>query len=323
MEPVIVWTNPALVDKGLTSAFTLDMECSDKYEGQNDFECTLPIELRLLANSAVYLEGTGFGGLIQGRSSDTTLDGVLGWHGRTWQGVLYDRVLKPPAGQAYRTFSGTVEDGINDLMSNLGLSTLFAAGTCPATNVTVQYSRYARGWDALRELLSAASLRPSLRCVPESGSLVVYIDAESPRTLGEEVDGDTSDMSMVCVFTSYNHLIALGQGELAARDVYECFADASGNVSTTQSITGLAERVYLYDYPSAEHDELVAEATKQLQELQSQGEVEVALPQGANVCIGDYAAAYDARIDASVTAMVTGCVVKVSDGAAVVQWKAE
>lgn len=322
MEPLIVMTSAALVDQAATEAFELDMECSDHADGQNDFEATLPMHMRPVANGALYVDGTGWGGLVQERSSDTAVAGVLAWRGRTWQGVMFDRVLSPPSGQAYYTYSGTVAGAIDDLMSRLGLSTLFQAGDCPSASVTHTYSRYPRGWDALRELLGAAGLRPSLRAVSDDGVLAVMVDAAEPAELGEEVDGETADMAMLRVFTAYNHLIALGQGEGTARDVYHCYADSDGNVSATQSITGLAERVYLHDYPNADHDDLVESATEQLKKLQGQGSVSVSLPAGAQVEIGDYANAYDQRIDEAVSAEVTGCVVKFKDGALTVSWSA-
>ena len=323
MEPMIVWTDASMEEQGATSTFEMDMGCSDSHDGQNDFECKLPMNIRLEPDSALYVDGTGYGGLVQERESDTTIEGVLGWRGRTWEGVMFDRVLEPPSGSAYRTYSGAIDDGIDDLMANLGLDGLFCAGQCPSESVSVTYTRYPRGWTALRELLGAAGLRPSLRCVSDGGTLKVLVDAEEPKTLGEEVDGETSDMAMVRVFTAYNHLIALGKGEGTEREIYECYADVDGNVSTVQTITGLAERVYLYDYPNAESEELEENAIKTLQEMQGQGEVSVALAQGADVHIGDFATAYDPRIDESVTAMVTGCVVKVTDGASTVEWRAE
>jgi len=325
MGALIVWTNASLKELGATENFAIDLEADlvpTEQDDSNDFVVTLPMDIRLAAGSAVFVDGAPYGGLVHGRASDTDVPGVLEWRGRTWLGVLADRVLVPDAGQVYNVSSGTVSACITDLVSRLGLSTLFEAGDCPASSISYTHKRYPNGMDALYDMLASADLKPTFEPV-QGAALKVRIGAEDIVTATEQVDGERVSMSMLSVMTTYNHLIGLGEGEGLDRIVQHWYADASGNVSNTKTITGLAERVYKYDYPSADADALAEYSVKKLEEFQGQGNVDVKLPEGAKLHLGDNVRAYDPRIDESVTARVTKCVVKVNGGIEECAWSAE
>ena len=325
MGALMTWTDPSLKELGATENFTMDMEIDLVPDGQdqsNDFVVALPMSIRPQANSALFIDYSPWGGLVQGRASDTAVPGVLEWRGRTWWGVLADRVLVPDAGQAYNYASGTVSACITDLLTRLGLSGLFEAGECPAESISYQYDRYPNGMDALYKMLASASLKPTFMAVQDNG-LKVMIGAEAIATATEQVDGERVDMSMLRSFTTYNHLIALGEGEGTSRVVQHWYADSNGNISSTKTITGLAERTYKYDYPNADATELAEYAQEKLAEFQGEGNVEVSLPDGSKLSLGDNVQAYDPRIDESVTARITKCVVKYEDGYEECAWSAE
>ena len=327
MEQLAVYTNASYVEQGATGDFYLDLECNslgvndDPTDG-NTFAVQLPESIRIAADSALFIDGTPWGGIIQRRVSDTTVDGVLQWEGRTWHGILADRIVEPPAGSAYYTSTGTDTACVTALISKLGLSTLFEAGTGTGAAISYQHPRYKCGWTCLLKMLESVGERPEFRVVRTGGTVKVLIDCVTASTLDELADGELADVEMTAEFRPYNHVIGLGQGELQNRDVVHYYADSSGVISSTKSITGMAERVTVYDNPSAEHDDLVDGAIEHLRDLQGQGEVDVSLDEGANVAIGDYVKAYDQRIDESVTSMVTGCVVKVENGIITCAWSA-
>ena len=322
-----VWTNASYVEQGATEDIYLDLECKalgvndDPLKG-NTFAVQLPESVRISADSAFFVDSTSWGGLVQRRVSDTTVDGVLQWEGRTWHGVLADRIVQPDAGQAYYTSTGTDTACVTALITRLGLSTLFEAGTGTGTAVSFQHPRYKDGWTCLLKMLASIGERPEFRVRRTGGTVKVLIDCVTVSTLDELADGELADIEMTAEFRPYNHVIGLGQGELQDRDVVHYYANSSGVVSSTQSITGIAERVLVYDNPSAEHADLVEGSIERLQELQGQGEVSVDLDDEADVAIGDYVTAYDQRIDETVTAMVTGCVVKVENGIITCAWSA-
>ena len=327
MGAMMAWTNAGLVEQGATESFDLDMELDlvpNAQDTANDFALTLPMAIRPAENAAVFVDNSPWGGLVQGRSSDTAVPGVLEWRGRTWLGVLADRVLVPPSGQEFNYSSGSVSECITALMTSLGLNGLFKAGDCPTESISnYKHKRYPNGMDALYDMLASVDMKPTFRAASNGGTLEVRISASEIATATEPVDGEGVDVFMFRDFTPYNHIIALGTGEGTSRIVQHYYADANGNVSGTKSITGLAERTYKYDYPNADAEDLAEYAVKKLAEFQGQGSVKVTLPDGSDLHLGDKVRAYDPRIDESVTARVVKCVVKVSNGIEECAWSAE
>lgn len=314
MEPLAVWTDDSYTELGATADFTLDLACGTLDNSENDFAIQLPQDVRIAANSVFHVDGTQWGGIVQRRVSDTAIAGVLQWEGRTWHGILADRVLSPDSGQDYYRSSGTVESCISALISRFGLSALFGVGECPSVSINYQHKRYPDGWSAVCDMLSSVSLKPTFAVSRQGGTVRVLLGAAEKQTLDEVADGELADVEITSNFTNYNHIIGLGKGELSARDVVHFYADANGNVSTTKTITGLAERVCVYDNSAAEHDDLVEYAIERLQDMQGQGSVDVTIGDSQQAQLGDYIVAYDQRIDATVTAAVTNCVVKIKDG---------
>ena len=327
MGPLAVWTNASYVEQGATEDFYLDLEMralamDDEADKSNTFSVQLPEDVRIAPDGAFFVDGTPWGGIVQRRVSDTSVEGVLQWEGRTWQGVWADRIVEPAAGQDYYTSTGTDTACVTALITKLGLGGLFEAGTGTGASVNYQHPRYKNGWTCLLKMLASVDEKPGFRISRTGGTLKVVVDCVAISTLDELADGELADVEMTAEFAPYNHIIGLGKGELSQRDVVHYYANTSGVVSSTKSITGIAERVCVYDAPSSEHADLVDGAIERLTELQGQGEVTVTLDEDADVTLGDYVKAYDQRIDASVTAMVSSCVVKIEDGMTTCAWSA-
>ena len=323
MGALAVWTDPSLVEKGDEGDFYLDMEFGTDTEddGNNTFSVQLPDDLTVESDGLFFVDGTEFGGIVQRRVSDTT-QGVLQWEGRTWHGMLADRIVQPAAGNDYYTLAGTDEQCISALIAHLGLSTLFEAGDTVGAAVSYQFPRYCDGFIGLCKMLASVDEKPTFSVVRTGGSVKVLVGAAAVRTLGELADGEVADMQMTAEFTPYNHVIGLGKGELRDREVVHRYADVNGNVSGTQTITGLRERVLVYDNPSAESADLIEGAEERLKSLQGEGEVEVQLVEDFEADLCDYVRAYDPHIDAVVTALVSKKVVQIENGVTTVTCEA-
>ena len=314
MEPLIVWTNDDLLELGACYDFDLELACGIGDDPENDFSLSLPEDFMITPNSVVHVDGTQWGGIVYERLSDTAVNGLLEWRGRTWHGLLYDRVLVPDAGADYNYAQGTVTECITDLITRLGLTPLYAVGNCPVQSVDYQYKRYPNGWDALIDMLASVDLRPSFSVTREDGTVQVEVGAEEIQTLGEIADGEVADIELDAVFTTYNHIIGLGKGELSQRDVIHRYANASGVISDTKTITGNAERVLIYDNPSAEHDDLIDGAIERLEKEQNQSTVKVTLDGDEQAALCDYVIGYDQRINAKVTTQISKLIVNVDSG---------
>ena len=83
-------------------------------------------------------------------------------------------------------------------------------------------------------------------------------------------------------------MICLGRGELKDRMVIHLYADENGNISQTQTFTGLAERTEVLDYPNAEsEEELITEGQQRLRESWNASTVDIRLDDEFSFDIGD------------------------------------
>ena len=120
-----------------------------------------------------------------------------------------------------------------------------------------------------------------------------------------------------------NHLICLGKGELAAREVYNLYVDQSGNVVTTQYYTGIDEIAEIYDYPGAELEDLIQSGTQRLQELMNQNRFEMAIDSETEIAIGDIVGGRDYLSGMKMQAPITGKIVKWENGFQSIEYKLE
>ena len=313
-DPYLVWTNSGFTEQGATQDFYLDLECGTTDDYNDTFAIQLDEEIKLHKNDAVFVDGTQWGGLVLRRVTSTETS-VFQWEGRTWHGVLADKIISPDAGQDYYYANGTVSSCISTLISRLTLSDLFGVGDCPSVSVSnYRYHRYVNGYVGLCEMLASVGLRPEFRVSRVDGELQILIDVAEIETMDEVADGELAVIEMTAEFLPPNHVIGLGTGELHERNVVHYYSNSNGVVSTTQTFTGIEERIIKFDSPAAADANLREGAIKELQDAQTAGEVEVELDDGTFANLGDYIIGYDQRIDERVTVPVVGQVVKIENG---------
>ena len=84
-----------------------------------------------------------------------------------------------------------------------------------------------------------------------------------------------------------NHLICLGAGELADRDVINLFLQSDGTIGYTQYYTGLSERAAVYDYPNVESiEELEKGGRERFTDLRDANMMEMTI-ENIDVSLGD------------------------------------
>lgn len=313
MDPLIVWAGADRAELGATYAFDLDLSYGSGEEVSCDFALALPSDVRLSAGCLAFLDGTGWGGVVDGFQCDTGVRDTLTWVGRTWQGVLKGKVLRPDAGADHLVASGTTAACVSALLSRCALGGLFAVGECAPASVSYQYARYCDAWEGLLAMLASAGMRPTFVVDRSGGTVTVLVGCVSREA--DALESELADFAATRSWRPVNHLVCLGQGELAARTVVDLYADASGAVSTSQSLTGAAEVAQTYEQTSAQDAaELEAEGRRMLASLQVPGEVSARLREDSPLDVGDVVAARDARVDLTVTAEIGAVVVTVSRG---------
>lgn len=290
-------------------------------EDENDFELAVhDSDVRLEAGAFVYVDGTEYGGIIDSTGSSLE-DGVaaVAYEGRTWHGLLASRVVQPPSGQDYRTVSGDATDCIQQVIDHIGLSGVMTTSPARASGLTVsgyKFDRYTDAYAGLKKMLESCGGK--LHMAYDSGML--RLSAMPVATYGG-VDSDLIDYSYDRDWHPVNHLICLGTGEGKDRVVVHLYADGNGEVSQTQSITGLDEVQAVYDYSNADRDELLEKGREKLEALQAQGGVDVRIHDGLDLDIGDIVASHDRLSGIDVTAQVTKKIVKLAHGVLTVSYE--
>lgn len=317
----LIVTDASHVDQASLEDFTLDAAWG---ADENDFELT--VDRLIDAGSYVYFDGGECGGVVDSLK-DSLKDGrsTLTYGGRTWHGMLANKILEPDKGKDYLTVSGTASTVIGSLISRVGLDAVFDAVDAPTAGAqtikSYQFDRYVDAYSGLRKMCAASGLK--LRLAYASGKVRVW--AEPAAHYGDSIDSDLIDFDATRTWRKPNHMIGLGKGELRNRIVSHWYADSKGNVTQTQTFKGLDEIAQVYDYSSAEADELAKNTKKKLQDLQSEGEVKVTVHEDSGIAfdVGDTVTARDNLTGITVNATISKKIVKVSGGVMSVDYEAE
>lgn len=305
----LIYTNQNREDIGVLHDFSLDLAFGS---GENDFELTVSRENNVAqAGCYIYIQGTEYGGIIDAVKSDTGTAEVT-YSGRTWHGILNSKILEPDSGQAYFTVSGDANTVLATLIARMGLGALFQALSTPSgiTVKTYQFDRYVSGYNGILKMLKTVGAK--LRIVHDGTNVVISAVPVTDYTQ-DGVSDDQTALTVLKTKNKVNHLICLGAGELADRMVIHLYADAAGNISRTQTFTGLDEYTAVYDYSSVEsEDDLVAGGTERFKELLQQDQLDVDFPESDDIySVGDIVGATDNVTGISIAVPVTKKIVKI------------
>ena len=307
----LIYCDKNKVDIGVMKDFSFDLAFGS---GENDFELETSSENDVCEEDYfVYIEGTEYGGIID-KIEVITESKTLKYKGRTWHGILNSKVIRPDEAshQAYYTVSGEANAVLRSLISHLELGSLFE-GSAAASGITIsnyQFPRYVYGYDGIVAML--ATVNAKLHIEFKSGHVEISAMAMVDYS-NDELDDDHIAFDIEKTFNPVNHLICLGQGDLAARTIKDLYCDANGNISTTQTFTGIDEVAEVYDYPNVESEtELINAGTKKLKELNSSDKIDVDLDDTYEFDIGDMIYAEVVRPSLSVVRRVTKKIVKIN-----------
>lgn len=308
----LIYANSSREDIGVIPDYDFDLAFGSD---ENDFELTVSRNDHCCeAGYYIYIEGTEYGGVIDAITSDTAAEDVI-YSGRTWHGILNSKILCPDAGESYLTVSGDANTILGTLLSRMGLAALFSASSAPSgINVSgYQFARYVSGYDGIRQMLKSVSAK--LR-VAYSGGSAVLSAAPIVDYTQDGLDSDQLALKVKKTANKVNHLICLGSGELANRTVVHLYADASGNISQTQTFTGTAEYTAVYDYSNAEDTaELIKGGTERLKELLQQDDLSVDVNEVDDPYdVGDIVGASDDVTGVTIAVPITKKIIRVQSG---------
>lgn len=291
--------------------------------GSNDFQIDLTYaswDDRLAIGKKVYIPGTEFGGVIKNISSATNTGNIF-LKGYTWRGYLDKRIISPPSGSDYYTASGELNQIISALVDIPGF-TVSSENT--GVSVNYQFNRYVSVLDGIEAMLKTVGFRLNIEYIQTQTGGYVSVGAVKAGEFGGYSQDSMIDFTSTDDQMGVNHLICLGQGELKNRLVIHLYADADGNISQTQTITGIDEIVETFDNSGAEQETLLEGGKDRLKDRLSKKSFSAAVKEiSEELFIGDTITGSDYITGNTVTKPIIEKIVKRSDGNLSIDYKIE
>lgn len=252
---------------GYVKGFYIDVDVGN----DNTFEITVPRNSGIGIGSIVVEPATEYGGVISKIVTETNVETVT-FGGCTFRGLLGKKIIRPAneGVDDYRIVNGDIDTIVRTFLREFGLNDLYEYTGTDTTTVSWQFDRYCTFLDGIEKMLNSIGKRISLKYNELTNK--VDISVEDITDWSEDVEM-SDDCGVKIKLTrnqgTANHLIVLGKGELHERAVVDLYVDADGNVSTTQTFTGVDEVVETYELTSEEDaTALIEGGTKRLNEME-------------------------------------------------------
>lgn len=307
-------------DLGVMKDYTFDLAFG---KDENDFECKVVKNNHCCEKDFfLYYEGTEYGGIVDDIGVDTDADEVT-YYGRTWHGILNTKILEPDSGEDYLIVSGEANDVLAALISRMGLSDLFTAST-EDSGITIsnyKMNRYIAGYDGIRKMLKASGAKLNISF--KNGFVELSAKPIVDYSQDEQFDTDQISFKIKKTGNPLNHVICLGKGDLAEREVIHVYADENGNISTTQSFTGVQEVSATYDNANAQSsDELMQGGIDMLLESWASDELDFDFESNSeSFDIGDVVGAVERMTGTAVATEITKKIVQNSNNTTTVSYE--
>lgn len=241
--------------------------------------------------------------------------------GPTWRGMMEKKIIEPDAGMDYKIVSGDANDILREIIGQRFGSFFQVPSTKSGITIkSYQFKRYCTLLDGLVEMLYTQNAKLEIQYTPghyDSGVYTagcVYVRTvpiiDYSDTIEYSQDGKI-DFTAKDYRAGVNHLICLGTGELAERQVIHLYADTSGTISKTQTIFGVDEVAAVYDYSSAESlEELEKGGIQRLRELSNYKSLKIGLNE-IEAQIGDIVGGEEQITGIAMKTQITNIIVKI------------
>ena len=316
----LIYMNASREDIGVLNDYKLDLAYG---VDENDFELQIPSSAHCCNDGFyLYIDGTEYGGVVDSIGSDTDAQEVT-YTGRTWHGLLNSKIIEPDTGKDYLVLSGEANTILGSLISRLGLEDLFSASVEDSGLTVTGYkmNRYIAAYEGIRKMLDTVAGK--LRFTFADGKVIISAHPRGDYTQNRELDSDLVGLKVKRHYHPVNHLICLGRGELADREVIHLYVDAAGNISKSQTLTGIDERTDVYDNSNAESlEDLESGGVDRLKELALADEVETAFDEDDDIYdVQDLVGATDNITGLTATAKITKKIVTIESGQITISYK--
>lgn len=246
---------------------------------ENDFELILNLEKHCLKKDyLIYCvninddngeEGTDIGGIIDAVSPNTKNNTVT-YLGRSFQGILENKVIYPDNGEDYLIVDGEANEILRLLIERLNVTDMFKVedNASKIQIVSYQFPRYVKAYTGIRKMLMEFGGKLKMQYI--NGYVVLSASEYIDYSNDEEFDSTQTPFYATQYFNRINHLICMGGGDLSERNVIHLFTDKNGGLKpytyidnpikdddyildeTQKAVFGTEEIVGIYDYPNVE-----------------------------------------------------------------------
>lgn len=241
----------------------------------------------------VYIDGTEWGGPVE-QLRHVSSDGQIRLRGTCWRGLLHRRIIVPDAGETHRILPPAEGNAAISQLLGTWRNDLFTVSEedsgmlCPEASL-----RYTPLLEALDDLLGSAGAR--LSAIFDGGHVVLSAlpsrDMSDMVELSQEYDARLRTDSSTPI---YNHIIALGRGEMLERQVTELWLLDDGTLTDDPAAAPAGTSTLLYDYPAVESPEDLAKAARRkLLSFAAAGSMEIEMTDNIGLELTDTASVRD------------------------------
>ena len=293
---------------------------SDAALADNSFSLQIPDDEwqrePVLIGHLIFVPYTEFGGIVE-KVEHSTSTGIVTLSGVTWRGMLMRKVIEPPTGQAYYDVTGEANSVLSNIIGAQLSDMAQVSAVSTGKNISGHW-RYVQMHTALERALENAGLTLDISYNPVSAKIIINARTVTDHSADIDLSQDygLAMKSSQGRIDAYNHIIALGAGELLDRDIAHVYMLSNGTTTTTAPswVGTVDDKTAIYDYSNPETaDALIQGAIKRIQEYAPQDGVELD-PSGADLDLpmGDIVGARDRLTGLEVTAKITGKILTIN-----------
>lgn len=309
----------------MRDAYNIDVDIGET----NDFEFCVSrgewSEEKYGYEKRIFIPFTEYGGIIEDIQSSTGAGEII-VRGPCWRGMLERKIVEPPTEQTHLILNGELNSVLKTLIGDR-FDGLFIVEN-KDTGIQVKdwkVDRYVSLYDAITKLLNTYGQRLQISYIEPEGLDYGYVSLEAvPITDYSDMLEYSQDSKVSVTIRDFrggiNHLVCIGQGENEQRTILHLYVQEDGSVGKVPCYTGVKERAAVYEYTSADLEQLEEHGAKRLKELQNYKKCEMKV-QDADLELGDIIAGYDDITDTHVKKPVIDKILTVNNGRIEIEYK--
>lgn len=308
---------------GYLKKYELDLEIGKYGVSSNDFQLTINTDDMVDGfsyDSLFYIENTEYGGYVENIKVDTQ-NKTISYLGKTFRGMLEKEYIQPPSGQAYLNLKSEANKCINEL-TNRKFNDLFVVDDVGLSGININYS--IRDLNLLQALENALGTQEAKIGIIHHSDGLVHLHALKINDLSDSIQYDNNYKVGMVVQTKkkpYNHILALGKGELTDRLRVNLYLQKDGTWSDTEYYKGLDRKSYKYDDTNAEVlEELKSNAIKKVIEENGTDTLEISF-ESDNADLFDIVSTKEQITGAYFKSQITQKILKITNNSIAISYK--